>query len=70
MELSNKELTFPIEVIGTNIHRVSQTRKRGEILTPELLVLSELSSLHRHTFQALCLCPSFSLFLRLFATAP
>lgn len=65
MELSSKELTFPIEVIGTNIHRVSQTRKRGEMLIPELVFLSDLSSLHRHTFQVLCLCPSFSLFLRL-----
>lgn len=41
MELFSKDLTFPIEVIGTNIHGVFQTGKRGEILTPQLSVLSE-----------------------------
>lgn len=71
MELSSKMLAFPIQVPkGTNTHQVSQTRKQEGIFSPELPVLSDLSSLCRHTFQARCSCLSFSLFLGLFAKPP
>lgn len=62
MELPRKELTFSIQVIGTTIHQISETRG---ILTPDLLCTSPVHSvfLNRHVFQSLCAGPSFSLFL-------
>lgn len=62
MELPRKELTFSIQVIGTTIHQISETRG---ILTPDVLCTSPVHSvfLNRHVFQSLCAGPSFSLFL-------
>ena len=67
MELPGKELTFPIQVIGTTIHQVFQTRKQEGILIPELPGTNPVRSSCRgiYFFQALCACPRFSLFLLL-----
>lgn len=62
MEVPKKELAFAIQVIGTTIHQVSQTRKQGGILIPELPGMSPLRSvfLHGRIYQDLCACPSFA----------
>lgn len=71
MELPRKELTFPIQVIGTTTHQISETRG---ILTPDLLCTSPVRSvfLEQACFPKSLRVPQFQSvpFLGLLATTP